>query len=282
MHNTVRSKWSWIIKTELWPFECLSSVCTYRKSTVNVSVKGNCKHVDTQGHIWANTFFLCVEHKGGIYNDHRVQISTSMILTNALHPRLDMPSDFPIVHHRGRSRSGCRHVTSDLPLGSQWESRLCLGSPCPLMWWLQAVGFAWTHLPLHFSPLDHLHYSYTLEWVWGEPNMEMGARRFKIFSDHKELQLNLTWRSKQRDKAVLKEVDLKQGWRSMENPLRLGGDHIYCKVTGESMWFPCFTLPLWEQIPLYCGNVTLSGDQLNSVVGRRTCMSSNVCVHFQR
>lgn len=63
----------------------------------------------------------------------RVQISTSMILTNVLHPHLDAATDFPVVHHRGRSRSGCSHMTSDLPLGSQWGRSLCHGSSCPLM-----------------------------------------------------------------------------------------------------------------------------------------------------
>lgn len=106
-----------------------------------------------------NKFFWCAEHKGGIYHDHSVQSSTSMVLTNVLHPHLDVASDFPVVHHRGRSRAGCSHMTSDLPLGSQWGSGLCLGSSCPLMWWLQAVGFAWTHPPWHPSPLDPLHYS---------------------------------------------------------------------------------------------------------------------------
>lgn len=115
------------------------------------------------------TFFWCSEHKRGIYHDHRVQISTSMILTNVLHPHLDVATDFPVVHHRGRSRAGCSHMTSDLPLGSQWGSSLCLGSSCPLMRWLQAVGFAWTHPPWHPSPLDPLHYSYGLRWG-GERN----------------------------------------------------------------------------------------------------------------
>ncbi len=117
----------------------------------------------------SNKFFWCAEHKGGIYNDHRVQISTSMIQANVFHPHLDVATDFPVVHHRGRSRVGCSHMTSDLPLGSQWGSSLCLGSSCPLMWWLQAVGFAWTHPPWHLSPLDPLHYSYSPRWG-GERN----------------------------------------------------------------------------------------------------------------
>lgn len=90
-----------------------------------------------------------------------------MILTNVLHPRLDAATDFPEVHHRGRSRAGCSHMTSDLPLGSQWGSRLRLGSSCPLMWWLKAVGFAWTHPPWHPLPLDPLHYSYGPIWCVG-------------------------------------------------------------------------------------------------------------------
>lgn len=165
----------------------------------------------------SSKFFWCAEHKAGIYHDHRVQISTSMILTNVLHPHLDVATDFPVVHHRGRSRAGCSHMTPDPPLGSQWGSSLCLGSSCPLMWWLQAVGFAWTHPPWHPSPLDPLHYSYSPEMGWGEKrNMEKEAPRFKTFSDHKELLLNLPWSGEHRDRAVfLRNWIWKQDWGSM-------------------------------------------------------------------
>lgn len=122
-----------------------------------------------------NKFFCCAEHKKGIYHDHRVQISTSMILTKVLRPHLDVATDFPVVHHRGRSRAGCSHMTSDLPLGNQWGSSLCLGSPCPLMWWLQAVGFSWTHPPWHPSPLDPLHYLYSLRGVGRETEYGKGS-----------------------------------------------------------------------------------------------------------
>lgn len=131
-----------------------------------------------------NKFFWSVDHKRGVYRDHRVQISTSMILTNVLHPRLDMATDFPMVHHKGRNRAGCSHTTSDLPLGSQWVSSLSLGSSCPLMWWLQAVGFRWTHPPWHLLPLDPLHYSYSRRWggernrIWKRKNQ--GSRPSQI------------------------------------------------------------------------------------------------------
>lgn len=173
-----------------------------------------------------------------------------MILTNVLHPHLDVATDFPMVHHRGRSRAGCSHMTYDLPLGSQWGSSLCLGSCCPLMWWLQAVGFAWTHPPWHPSPLDPLHYSYSPRWG-GERNRiwKKKAARFKTFSDHKQLLLNLPWSGEHKDRVVfLRNWIWKQDCGSMGIPPRLGGDHIHWKVIGESIWFPWFTLPLWELI----------------------------------
>ena len=48
---------------------------------------------------------------------------------------------------------------------------------------------------------------------WGEKqNMEKEAPKFKTFSDHKELLLNLPWSGEHRDRAVFfKELDLKAG-----------------------------------------------------------------------
>lgn len=73
---------------------------------------------------------------------------------------------FSLVHHKGRRGIPCSHVISDLPLGSHWTSRLCLGSSCPLMWWLRAVGFSWTH-----SPRRLLATSFSALFIL--PNMEL-------------------------------------------------------------------------------------------------------------
>lgn len=80
-------------------------------------------------------------------------------------------------------------------------------------------------------------------------NMEKEAQRFKTFSDHKELLLNLPWSGVHKDRAVfLRNWIWKQDSGSMGIPWRLGGDRIHWKVIGKSMWFPWFTLPLWEPI----------------------------------
>lgn len=60
-----------------------------------------------------------------------------------------------------------------------------------------------------------------LEMGWGEKqNMEKAESRFKTFSDHKELLLNLPWSGEHRDTAVFfKELDLK-AW------LEINGDSL--------------------------------------------------------
>lgn len=205
-----------------------------------------------------NKFFWSADHKWGNYQDHRVQISTSTILWNVLHPRLDVATvtDFPVVHHRGRSRAGCSHMTSDLPLGSQWGSILCLGSSCPLMWWLQAVGFAWTHHPWHCLPLDMLHYSYSpiqggeRKRIWKRKHE--GSRPSQITRNFCLTSIEVADTGIEQGCCFfcffLKNWIWKQDWRSMGIPPRLNGDCIHCKVIGESMWFPWFGLPLWKLI----------------------------------
>lgn len=88
---------------------------------------------------------------------------------------------------------------------------------------------------------------YTIAGVgWGEKrNMEKEASRFKTFSDHKELLLNLPWSGEHRDRVFFfKNWIWRKDWRSMGTPQRVAGDHIPCKVIGGSMWFPWFALPL--------------------------------------
>lgn len=89
-------------------------------------------------------------------------------------------------------------------------------------------------------------------WRGGGPNTEKEAPRFKTFSDHKELLLNLPWSIantgiEQFFKGTGSESRTEDQWGV---PSGLGGDRIHCKVIGESMWFPWFTLPLWELILL--------------------------------
>lgn len=39
-------------------------------------------------------FFCCAENERGIYDDHRVQISTSEFRTKVFHPHLHVATDF--------------------------------------------------------------------------------------------------------------------------------------------------------------------------------------------
>lgn len=115
-----------------------------------------------------------------------------MIPTNVLHPHLDVATDFPVVHHRGRSRAGCSHMTPDLPLGSQRGEQ-------PVSWELlpsdvMAPGSGLCVNPSPMAPLATRSSALFIqpEMGWGEKqNMEKEAPRFKTFSDHKELLLNL-------------------------------------------------------------------------------------------
>lgn len=199
---------------------------------------------------WKNSkFFCCAEHKRGIYHDHRVQISTSMILTKVLRPHFDIATDFPVVHHRGRSRAGCSHMTSDLPLGNQWGGQSVSWEPLPSD--VMASGSGLFANPSPMAPLATRSFALFIQPERGGERNRIWKRKHQG-SRPSQITRNFCLTSLEVAntgiECFFKNWIWRKDWRSMGIPLRVAGDRIHCKVIGESMWFPWFTLPLWELI----------------------------------
>lgn len=150
---------------------------------------------ELKSHCRNEKFLCCIELKGGVYSDHRVQISTSMILPEVLLQHLNtslLPIFLwfitgaevePVVHiwpltfHWGTNRiEAC--VLGALALWCDGSRQWALLEPIP-----------------HGTPCHYILCIIHMAWEGcGEKqNMEKEASRFKTFSDHKELLLNLPW-----------------------------------------------------------------------------------------
>lgn len=104
-------------------------------------------------------------------------------------------------------------------------------------------------------PLDPLHYSYRPRWGgvgWQGRGNRIWKRKHQG-SRPSQITRNFCLTSPEVANTGIEQFFernwiWKQDWRSMGIPSRPGGDRIHCEAIVESMWFPWFTLPLWELI----------------------------------
>lgn len=173
-----------------------------------------------------------------------------MILTKVLHPHLDAATDFFCGPSQGKKQSWL--FTHDLwpatrePIGEQPVSWELLPSD------VMAPGSGLCVNPSPMAPLATRSLALFIEPVRGGERNRIWKRKHQG-SRPSQITRNFCLTSLEVANMGIECFFLgkwiwKKDWRSIGSPLRVGGDRIHCKVIGESIWFPWFTLPLWELI----------------------------------